>query len=101
MMREANVESIETAARRLREAYGVGQIQPLRAALDPLDATKAYAIQAANTRYWTSLGRRVIGRKVDLTAKAVQQQLGVDQPDFGVLGVSSVTRPPEVLKSSL
>ena len=79
------MESIETAARRLREAYEVGQIQPLRAALDPLDATKAYAIQAANTSYWTSRGRRVIGRKVGLTAKAVQLQLGVDQPDFGVL----------------
>jgi 2-keto-4-pentenoate hydratase len=79
------VESIETAATRLREAYGVGQIQPMRTALDPLDATKAYAIQAANTKYWISQGRRVIGRKVGLTAKAVQIQLGVDQPDFGVL----------------
>lgn len=79
------MESIETAARRLREAYGIGQIQPLRSALDPLDATKAYAIQAANTKYWTSQGRRVVGRKVGLTARAVQVQLGVDQPDFGVL----------------
>ncbi|WP_078864235.1 fumarylacetoacetate hydrolase family protein [Streptomyces sp. AcH 505] len=79
------MESIEAAARRLREAYGVGQIQPLRAALDPLDAAKAYAIQAANTKYWISHGRRVTGRKVGLTAKAVQMQLGVDQPDFGVL----------------
>ena len=79
------MESIETAATRLREAYGVGQIQPMRTALDPLDATKAYAIQAANTKYWISQGRRVIGRKVGLTAKAVQIQLGVDQPDFGVL----------------
>jgi 2-keto-4-pentenoate hydratase len=84
-MREANVESIEAAARRLREAYGIGQVEPLRGWLDPLDADKAYAIQAANTKYWKSQGRRVVGRKVGLTAKAVQLQLGVDQPDFGVL----------------
>jgi 2-keto-4-pentenoate hydratase len=82
---EVTVEAIDFTAERLRQAYGTTPIQPLRGALDPLDEGKAYAIQAINTKYWQGQGRRVVGRKVGLTAKAVQTQLGVDQPDFGVL----------------
>lgn len=75
----------EVIAARLRAAYADGQVPPLRDALDPTDVAGAYAVQAINTRHWAGQGRRVVGRKVGLTAKAVQAQLGVDQPDFGVL----------------
>lgn len=75
----------EVIAARLRQAYTAVPVSPLRDALDPTDVAGAYAVQAANTQFWVEQGRRIVGRKVGLTAKAVQLQLGVDQPDFGVL----------------
>lgn len=75
----------EALAARLRGAYAGGAVAPLRDVLEPTDAAGAYAVQAINTRYWLGEGRRVVGRKIGLTAEAVQKQLGVDRPDFGVL----------------
>lgn len=72
-------------ALRLRDAYTAGAVLPLRDGLEPTDADGAYAVQEINTRFWEAQGRRIVGRKAGLTAKAVQTQLGVDQPDFGVL----------------
>jgi 2-keto-4-pentenoate hydratase len=75
----------EALALRLRAAYAGPAIAPMRDGLDPVDIAGAYAVQTINTRYWQAQGRRIVGRKAGLTSKAVQTQLGVSEPDFGVL----------------
>ncbi len=77
--------SAEALAERLRDAYAGVAVAPMRDGLDPTDVDAAYAVQSINTALWLAEGRRIVGRKIGLTAKAVQAQLGVDQPDFGVL----------------
>lgn len=49
------------------------------------DAATAYAVQGAGIARRIAAGGTVVGRKVGLTSLAVQAQLGVDQPDLGVL----------------
>ena len=77
---------VETLAATLSAAAATGRpIAPLRDRVPAIDADLAYAIQDANTRAWLAAGRRLVGRKIGLTSLAVQQQLGVDRPDYGML----------------
>lgn len=60
-------------------------VAPLTERHPQLGIEDAYAIQSINIQRRISAGQRVIGRKVGLTSKPMQQLLGVDEPDFGVL----------------
>lgn len=76
----------QRAADQLLSCYQSGvPCAPIRELIPDCDVPRAYAIQEINTRRWMSQGRRLVGRKIGLTSVAVQQQLGVDQPDFGML----------------
>jgi len=77
---------IRRLAERLRKAEETGiAVEPIRDELPAGDLASAYAVQKLNTRHWLKQGRRLIGRKIGLTSKSVQKQLGVDQPDYGML----------------
>lgn len=77
---------IHAAAARLRRAAETGiPTGPVRDDLPPGDIAAAYAIQKVNTDHALAAGRRLVGRKIGLTSKVVQKQLGVDSPDFGML----------------
>ncbi len=77
-MSDAVSDAVATAGARLAEAARTGvACAPVRDLLDDVDA--AYAVQSLN------IEGRIVGHKIGLTSAAVQRQLGVFQPDFGVL----------------
>lgn len=79
-------ELIEALADRLDTAAVTGvATDPVRDELAAGGIDAAYAVQRRVVDRWTARGRRIVGRKIGLTSEAVQKQLGVDQPDLGVL----------------
>jgi 2-keto-4-pentenoate hydratase len=82
----ATDDSVRFAAQRLQEAAVSGTpCEPVRDLLGSSDLRLAYRVQQRLTEQRVAGGARIVGRKIGLTSAAVQQQLGVDQPDFGVL----------------
>lgn len=83
-MTETAISTIDAAAERILGAYASGvPCAPVRDLITTAD--EAYAVQERLTGRWLADGRRLAGRKIGLTSKAVQSQLGVDSPDFGML----------------
>ncbi|MCG5215343.1 fumarylacetoacetate hydrolase family protein [Streptosporangium soli] len=80
------VDLLGTAADMLREAQLSGKpCPPIRDVVGGSDAATGYAVQEINTRGALDAGRRLVGRKIGVTNPLVQQQFGIDQPDFGML----------------
>lgn len=78
--------AIDQAARRLLTASRTRtECAPVRDLIGATDLAAAYRVQQRVNDERIATGARVVGRKIGLTSKAVQDQLGVDQPDFGVL----------------
>lgn len=79
-------EEIRAIADALWAAERTGEPIPQPSATRPeLSLEDAYRVQAVNIERRLARDERVVGRKVGLTSLAMQRQLGVDQPDFGVI----------------
>lgn len=59
--------------------------EPLTKAFPRLSVPDAYRIQQANVQGRLARGERVVGHKIGLTAKAMQELFGVNEPDYGHL----------------
>lgn len=82
----SSATAIEVLAARLRDAERTHRpIAPIRGEVNDASVDLAYRIQQENVRFRIAGGHRSVGWKIGLTSTAVQRQLGVDQPDFGVL----------------
>lgn len=80
------MNDIEQAAAALRHARAWRQPIPrVSETFGIAGADAAYTVQRINAQLGLEQGRVVSGRKIGLTSVAVQQQLGVDEPDFGIL----------------
>ncbi|WP_420607314.1 2-keto-4-pentenoate hydratase [Novosphingopyxis sp.] len=85
MSTEQDARVIE-AAERLAQARRDGvPCEPVRDIIPSDEIELAYAVQERLTQQALGNGRRLVGRKIGLTSLAVQKQLGVDQPDYGML----------------
>ncbi|WP_067671939.1 2-keto-4-pentenoate hydratase [Nocardia miyunensis] len=78
--------TVTAAAQRLAAAAATGSpCTPIRDLIGPDDVATAYRIQEAFNGLRVAGKVNVVGRKIGATSEAVQTQLGVHQPDFGVL----------------
>jgi 2-keto-4-pentenoate hydratase len=59
--------------------------EPLTQSYPALSVPDAYRIQQANVQRRLELGERIVGHKIGLTAKAMQELFGVNEPDYGHL----------------
>jgi 2-keto-4-pentenoate hydratase len=75
----------DAADRLIAAADAPRQCDPVRDVLGDTDIAAAYSVQQLITEDALARGRRIVGHKIGLTSPAVQRQLGVDQPDSGVL----------------
>lgn len=60
-------------------------IPPLTEQDAALTIDDAYAIQMENVNRAAAMGRMVSGKKIGLTSSGIQQQMGVNEPDYGHL----------------
>ncbi len=79
-------EQIRDAAARLREAAKTRTpMRQLSLQYPDMDFEDAYAIQRAWGEIRYAEGRKLLGRKIGLTSRAMQQSLNITEPDHGLL----------------
>jgi 2-keto-4-pentenoate hydratase len=85
-MMSEHPNAISQAANALHDARrDRRQIPRISDSFDIRSEADAYSVAGINIRRRIEAGNRIVGRKIGLTSRAVQKQLGVNQPDYGFL----------------
>ena len=83
-MLEADV--IRSLAEELDEAErSATQVEQISKRHPDMEIADSYAIQRSWTDIKRAAGRRILGHKIGLTSRAMQQAVNIDEPDYGVL----------------
>ncbi|MGW0634796.1 2-keto-4-pentenoate hydratase [Nocardia salmonicida] len=75
----------ELAAELARAELDRVAVSPIVDRYPGIDVVDAYEVQLLNIRRRLGDGGKVVGHKVGLSSKAMQQMMGVDEPDYGHL----------------
>ncbi|MEV0853434.1 2-keto-4-pentenoate hydratase [Nocardia fluminea] len=75
----------ELAAELARAELDRVAVSPIADRYPGIDVVDAYEVQLLNIRRRLDDGGKVVGHKVGLSSKAMQQMIGVDEPDYGHL----------------
>lgn len=79
-------ERVSAIADELAEAERTRGMIPLLTARNPqMTVEDAYAVQNEWRRRGEQDGRRLVGRKIGLTSKVMQEATGITEPDYGVI----------------
>lgn len=81
----SKTERAKAAAILIEAERAKKQAKQLSVTFPKIDIDDAYAIQQEVTKRKLKAGRTVIGHKIGLTSKAMQQSLGINEPDYGHL----------------
>jgi len=77
-----------------------GMVEPLTARYPQMTMDDAYQISLALLERRLAAGEHVVGKKIGVTSRVVQEMLGVDQPDFGFLTDSMVVADGAQIEAS-
>lgn len=75
-------------------------VSPVVSEHPALTVEEAYDIQLYNINAQLADGKQIVGKKIGLTSKAMQESLGVDEPDYGhLLDDMVITKDSPILYS--
>lgn len=100
-MKSQTAEKSISLAKHLASAWdeGVG-VEPVTELAPNLTVDEAYQVQLVTIKQEVASGKSITGKKIGLTSKAMQDSLGVGEPDYGHLLDSMVVKNRGTVKSS-